>query len=198
MQRFLTERLLMTGNINADVIDLVERAAIPSGPGVREEAVVRFRDVQTRDQVIGSAAKLANCMDDRGKATAGMRMEVPPELRQHFRVLFKYGQTLRTRHGQGTRRRVKFDDVARTLYLNVKLPGDETWSKVLMDLATKGMRAKEMMNDGEIERRLDITGPAMDPPRQRATSVLTYQAVPGTSRNDTWTGRRAPSQSTSS
>ena len=185
---------LAFGNeIGEDMIEAVDKVPIPSGPGVREEVLVRFKLRSTRDSVIGAAAKLADHKDQDGRPTAGMRIEVPPRLQQPFRILFKYGQTLRSRHGQGTRRHVKFDDLTRSLYLNVKLPNDTEWSRVSLDLATRGIRAKQSINDGEIERRLDITGPPVDRPRPRSASVAAIQQEP--MQMDPWTGRRSGSSS---
>ena len=130
-----------------------------------DEVIVRFRLPSDRDTVMGAAAALATFMDERGRATAGLRMEVPPPLAQDFKILFKYGKNLRLRHGQGTRRHIKFDDASGGLYLNVRLPGDDGWSRVSTDLARRGVRARQMLTDDELERRLDITGPISGRPR---------------------------------
>ena len=168
---FLGTTLGLEGKIDGKAIQSVKRVTIPSGPGVTDEALVVFAEVVTRDQVMGSAARLAPFMDQSGRATAGMRMEVPPRLQQAFRVLFKYGQRLRARHGAGTRRHVKFCDLERSLYLNIKLPGDEAWSRVSLSVAMRGIKARDNINDDQLERRLDITGPLADAPRQRSSSL---------------------------
>ena len=167
---FLGTTLGLEGKIDGKAIQSVKRVAIPSGPGVTDEALVVFSETVTRDQVMGSAARLAPFMDQNGRATAGMRMEVPPRLQQGFRILFKYGQQLRARHGAGTRRHVKFCDLERSLYLNIKLPGDESWSRVSLGVAMRGIKARDNINDDQLER-LDITGPLADAPRQRSSSL---------------------------
>ena len=154
------------------MVEAISRVTIPSGPGVSDEALVLFSDSNVRDMVLGSAAKLGPFRDATGRPTAGMRMEVPPALQQDFRILFRYGQNLRTRHGLGTRRHVKFDDLTRGLYLNVKLPGDDGWSKVNLDLAKRGLRARDVVEVGNLERRLDINGPPVDRPRAASTSSV--------------------------
>ena len=168
---FLGTTLGLEGKIDGKAIESVKRVDIPSGPGVTDEALVVFAEVVTRDQVMGSASRLAPFMDQNGRATAGMRMEIPPRLQQGFRILFRYGQRLRARHGAGTRRHVKFCDLERSLYLNVKLPGDEVWSKVSLEVAMRGIKARDALNDDQLERRLDITGPLMNAPRQRSSSL---------------------------
>lgn len=192
VRSFIDNNLELRDKVPDQMILSVGRVAIPSGPGVLHEALVKFTDIQTRDLVMGSAAKLAPFISE-GRATAGMRMEVPPRLQQEFRVLFKYGQRLRARHGRGIRRHVKFDDLNRGLFLNVKLQGDEAWTKVSTEVARRGLRARELLTDEEIERRLDITGPLSDPaPRPRSASLNEQPMA-----TDVWTQRRSGSVSTS-
>ena len=173
------------------MIELVERPKSQSGPGVRSEALVRFVLIADRDTVMSSASCLAPFMDDNGKATAGMRMEVPDMLNIEFKTLFKFGQSLRRRHGPGTRRHVKFDDLNRSLYLNIKLPNDDKWSKVAPEVARRGLHARERVSNEELERRLDITGPEVG--RPRAVSLSTSAQAMET--EESWTGRRSGSLS---
>ena len=187
---FMGTRLGLEGKIDKTSIESITRVEIPSGPGVCREVLVSFRDNASRDLVMGAASKLGPYIDSEGKATAGMRMEVPPRLQQNFRVLFKYGQTLRARHGKGTRRHVKFCDVERNLYLNVKLPLDETWSRVSLEVALRGMRARNSLNDDQLEKRLDITGPIQ--PRERAAST---SGRPAPTLASAWTRRSGGSAS---
>ena len=188
---FLVSNLGLEGKIDNDSVEDVSRVQLPSGPGVTDEVLVRFRTAVLRDLVMGSASRLGTFIDRDGRATAGMRMEVPTKLQQSFRVLFKYGSNLRARHGPGTRRHVKFCDTDHTLYLNVKLPGDDSWSRVSLQVAIRGMRARETINDGQLERRLDITGPFQDA-RRRATSVT---APPKPTEASAWTRRAGSSTS---
>ena len=189
---FLGNNLGLEGRIDKNSVESITRVEIPSGPGVSQEALVRFSDVALRDIVMGAASKLAPFLDQNGRATAGMRMEVPPRLQQSFRVLFKYGQSLRARHGPGTRRHVKFSDVDKSLFLNVKLPGDEQWSKVSLEVARRGIRARETIDDGQLERRLDITGPLRETQRPRAASTA---GPPPPTQASAWTRRSGGSSS---
>lgn len=183
----------------AMIVD-VSRPDVPSGPGTNQEALVRFKLTSDRDTVMGSSAKLAGFSDNQGKPTAGIRLKVPPRLRTAFRVLFRYGQALRRRHGQGMRRHIKFDDTERNLFLNVKLPGDEKWSRVSLEVARRGLRARDLASDGDLERRLDIGGPLADGDRPRAMSLSTDNGNPPAARQSgptpsgsSWTGRRSGS-----
>lgn len=66
-----------------------------------------------------SAAKLAACIDGAGHPTAGIRLEIPDELMDTFRLLSRFGTRLRARHGEGTKRHIKFDDQEAGLYMNI-------------------------------------------------------------------------------
>ena len=190
-QTFLTTNLRLGNSISENMIEDIVAARIPSGPGVDREAIITFKDARTRDLVMGSASKLAEYIDSNGKPTAGMRMEIPSFLQQEFRVLFRYGQTLRTRHGVGTRRHVKFDEMEKSLYLNVRLPRDDRWSLVSLEMAKRGLRTKELIDGDRLEQRLDIGGPIQDKPRSMSLGDNAGQP-PGSSG---WTGRRAESVS---
>lgn len=190
---FLMQRLELE-RITEDMIEHIHRPEIPSGPTVKEEVTVLFRATETRDMVMGASAKLAPYIDSNGRPTAGIRIEVPAALRPAFSILFKYGQLLRSRHGPGTRRHVKFDDVEESLFLNVKLPGDTVWSRASLDVARRGLRVRNAQSDTEMERRFDITGPKSDRPRAQS---LSQDPGPSTSRTSAsaWTGRRTESMS---
>ena len=171
------------------MIESVKRVDIPSGPAVRMEVLVQFKDAEKRDAVMGAASKLATCVTEDGKPTAGIRIQVPPKLLPVFRTLFRYGQNIRSRHGPGTRRHVKFDDALQTLYLNAKLPGDERWSQVSFEMARRGIRTKRESEDVDIERRFDIGGPCFPDERRRAASTGSSTPMQTTS----WNNRRTES-----
>ena len=192
---FLGTKLGMKGKLDQTSIDSVSRVTVPSGPGVVDEALVVFVDNRVRDLVMGAAALLAPCVTADGKPTAGLRIEVPAHLQRNFRILFRFGQTLRSRHGAGTRRHVKFDDLDGTLYLNVRLPGDEAWSKVSVDMARRGIRAREVLSSEALERRLDITGPLQERVRAASASAPNPPANRDFEGASAWTARRSESTS---
>lgn len=166
---FLREKLQLQHIMRDEWIESISRAEVPSGPGVKQEVVAVFSNSAYRDTVLGAVGKLAGCVDQDGKASAGIRVEVPGHLQPSFRTLFKYGQMLRARHGNGTRRHIKFDDASQTIFLNARLPGDSTWSRISTAVAKRELKAREVIADEEIERRFDITGPLA--PRPRAVSL---------------------------
>ena len=190
---FMGTNLGLKGKIDRSSIEKITRAEIPSGPGVRDEALIVFVDNKARDLVMGSAAMLAPFTDTDGKPTAGMRIEVPTHLMRDFRLLFKYGQNLRGRHGKGTRRHVKFDDISLGLYLNVKLPGDPNWSRVSTEVARRGLRARELITDSALELRMDITGSPIERPRAASTSTASSSGRTDAGSTSAWTARRSES-----
>ena len=185
--------LLGLKSIGESDIEKLARPQFPSSFATRHEALIVFRTVEVRDSVIGQSSRLSTKIDEQGKPTAGIRIEVPAALRPAFSTLFKFGQQLRKCHGEGTRRHVKFDDIGRSLFLNVKLPGDQTWSKVSLELASKGLRARERINSQHLEQRFDLSGEGSPRPR---ISSLTSAPMDTTAPSVAWTGRRSGSTTT--
>ena len=64
-----------------------------------------------------------------------MRLDYPAYLGQTFSNLEWYGREMRLMHGPGTKRIIRFDDQERSLYIDVKLPGEEYWHKVDAEMA---------------------------------------------------------------
>ena len=187
--------LLGLKNIGESDIEKLARPQFPSSFTTKHEALIVFRTVEVRDSVVGQSSRLSSRIDDQGKPTAGIRIEVPAALRPAFSTLFKFGQQLRKRHGEGTRRHVKFDDIERSLFLNVKLPGDQSWSKVNLDLASKGLRVRERINSQHLEQRFDLSGDSSTSPRPRIHS-LNDAPMDTTAPSVAWTGRRSGSTNT--
>ena len=101
---------------------------------INKEALVTFACPRVREMVVSSSPNLSNLMD-KGVPTAGLRLEIPDELMGQFCLLSRFGTRLRARHGVGTKRHVKFDDLDGSLYMNIKLPGDDSWSKITTETA---------------------------------------------------------------
>ena len=180
---FIQVKLSLT-TIGEDRIESISRPEIPSGRAVVDEATVTFKEIGVRYSAVGASSKLSQFVDTNGRPTAGIRMEVPRKLRTAFTSLFRFGQQLRGRHGEGTRKHVKFNDATKSLYLKIKLPGDEEWSRVSLELARRGIRARQQLTDSKLERRLDPAGQMST--RPRAASVT------GTSAMDTSAPPTAP------
>ena len=138
---------------------------------IRDEVIVTFKDRKKRDLVMVNSVNLARCVDSDGKPTAGTRLEIPPELMDTFRLLSRFGMRLRARHGEGTRRHVKFDDHLGSLYSNIKLPGDSSWTRVSPEMAQEDLAMSMKEENAGIQRRLAVK--LIPGPRQRLGLPMT-------------------------
>ena len=79
-----------------------------------------------------------------------------------FRLLSRFGTRLGARHGEGTKRHIKFDDYSGSLFANIKLPGDTTWTKVTPDASwddlEASMRKESLHNQKRMAAKL-VLGP---------------------------------------
>ena len=91
---------------------------------------------------------------DNGIPTAGLRLEIPEELMGQFRLLSRFGARLRARHGSGTKRHIKFDDLEGALFMNIKLPGDEAWSRVTAETARLDMERTARDESASVLKRI--------------------------------------------
>lgn len=99
------------------------------------------------------AKNLAEEIDREGKPLAGLRLEIPDCPRGTFKTLESHGYALRQRYGPTLKRHIRFDDYAKDLYLNVKLPGEEEWMKILPDFASREQRESEQSSmDGRRDK----------------------------------------------
>ena len=108
---------------------------------IRDEVAVIFYKRRKRDTVMVNSSNLFGYVDEGGKPTAGIRLEIPPELRDTFRLLSRFGTRLRARHGGGTRRHIRFDDFEGSLFANIKLPGDIHWTRITSEMAKEDLDA---------------------------------------------------------
>ena len=138
-----------------DDVEEVTRVRDPMQPeSIKDEVIVRFKDRRTRDMVMASSTNLASCVDPAGRPTAGTRLELPDELKDTFRLLARFGTRLRARHGEGTKRHVKFDDFSGSLFSIVKLPGDSGWTRVTRDMARADLEASLREENDANQKRL--------------------------------------------
>ena len=124
---------------------------------IQHEVAVTFLDKHVRDVVAAHGKNLSDFVDSNGRPTAGMRIEYPSHLGRVFRDLDWYGREMRIRHGQGTRRNIKFNDDESTLYIDVCLPREEQWHRIPHQEA-KNFRTKTMSERAK-QSRLSLEGP---------------------------------------
>lgn len=137
-----------------DIEGIVRVEGPPLTDRIRDEVIVRFFDKRKRDVVFSNAPGLATAIDGDGRPTAGLRLEIPPEMDDTFRLLSCFGTRLRARHGDGTKRHIKFDEFAGSLYANVKLLGDTTWTRVTPEMARQDLETSMREEDSHHQRRL--------------------------------------------
>ena len=121
---------------------------------IRDEVCVKFFDKKKRDIVFSNAPGLAAAVDGDGRPTAGLRLEIPPEMSDTFRLLSRFGTRLRARHGAGTKRHIKFDEFTGSMFVNIKLPGDTTWARVTAEMARQDLEMSLREEDSQHQRRL--------------------------------------------
>ena len=139
---------------------------------VRDEAVVTFFSHVKRDSIMSGAVNLATHIDAAGQPTAGIRLELPPELTDTFRLLSRFGTRLRARHGDGTKRHVKFDDMEASLFMNIKLPGDESWSRVSPHTAKADLHKATRSESADILRRIAVPAATTSGPFGRLAAPI--------------------------
>ena len=180
-------------DIGPDDIEEVVALPDPKFPNgnLRSKVLVRFADARKRDMVVTSAAKLASRIDSTGKPTAGMRLEIPENLMDVFRLLSRFGTRLRAKHGEGTRRHVKVDDMEASLYMNIKLPGDESWSKVTPEMARTDLEANTRAESAKILRRIAAKDSPVGPRQRLALETPSTTLRVADSKADRIAGTRA-------
>ena len=152
--------------VSPDDIESIVTVPDPRLPigNLHDEAIVTFYCARKRDSLLANAANLASFRDSAGRPTAGVRLGFPVELDDTFRLLSRFGTRLRARHGEGTKRHVKFDDHESSLIMNIKLPGDEQWSRVTPSMAREDLAKTTREEAATIMKRISSNAPG---PRQR-------------------------------
>ena len=160
---FITEKLRVPRSyLSLDDIEEVRRVAQrrrkPKNGGytdpVHDEVMVRLRSSALRDYVSGHVANLSSFVDDNGRPTAGLRMEIPDHLRTQFQDLQSYGRALYKQHGTGFKRHVRFDDREKTLYMDIRLPGSDDWLFVDHKMAAENKMPNDRKNTSLTRERL--------------------------------------------
>ena len=168
---FLHDTLaIRTDDICQEDIEAITRAGGAGMLNEEREVLVTFYDKKKRDLVMTHSPSLANMIDREGKPTAGIRLEIPPELNDTFRLLSRFGARLRARHGAGTKRHVKFDDFSGSLFANIKLPGDLNWTKVTPAMAREDLDAS-MKEEGLMTQKR-LASKLMPGPRERLSRPM--------------------------
>ena len=90
-----------------------------------------------RDFYHKQARNLSHYIDQAGRPQAGVNMDLPSYLIGTFKLLNDHAYHIKRTHGKMTRKYIKFNDDAQSLFLEIKLPGQENWIKITPSQARK-------------------------------------------------------------
>lgn len=143
-----------TSNLTQDSVEDVRRicSSRNSRSRVRDEVLVVFKDVPTRDMVVSFASNLANYRNE--ARPPGIRPEVPDSLRGVFQTLDSYAVMLKKKTGPQFRRSIKFQDSDQSMFLDVCFPGDSKWSRISFEIANEEVKKARNAETNELRDRL--------------------------------------------
>ena len=112
------------------------------------EVLVEFTDNYARDDILMRGPMLSGYRDDKGKPTAGIRLDIPPHLMAVFKTLEAFGFGLKRRHPT-LRKHIKFDEYAESLFIQVGLKKegeDVDWTSYTPEEARTGLKKLNQRN----------------------------------------------------
>ena len=143
---FLHEKLrLPRGKVNPSDMEVVGVSST-SASEIVDQAIVTFGSVRLRDEVKSAARNLAGT--DR---KTGLQLEAPDHLRSHYQVFQKLGYQIKNKH-PALRRNVKFDDIERSLVMDIKISADSDWKTILYNDAKLLLKRSK---DNNVQMRKD-------------------------------------------
>ena len=178
----------------ARITDIVRVRSSPQSISYLE-ILVSFEDAAERDYYFSRARNLATYRDESGNPTAGVRMDIPPHLMATFRLLNDHGFDIKKAHGKETRKYVKFDDIRGSLYLEIKLPGQQNWVKVSPDQVRSFGEEKDKLDYSSIRKGMLLANPTLGSQPSAnlvplgvrpQSSAREIELVPSTSRKNRW------------
>ena len=161
--------------VKEEDIEMIRQVKNPTKSRIVDEVLIVFKTIAVRDSVARLAPNLAKA-DSIGGVRPGIRLEIPRHLMPTFKMLERHGHQLRSRHGADLKRHIKFDDSARDLILDVKLPGEEEWLKLTPEVVRQ---LKKENYNRQIARH-----------RPRLSASGEYRAQPARGGTRSWGGLR--------
>ena len=160
---FAIDALLIPDTVvrNTSFADVIRVRNSPQN-AVFLEIIVTFLDPSERDFFFSKAKNLASYRDESGSPTTGIRMDIVPYLLPTFKLLNSHGFEIRNSHGNETRRYIKFDEDNLSLYLEIRLPGQQKWIRIKADQARSYSDEKDRIEYMNI--RKDLMMPSSDCP----------------------------------
>ena len=152
---FLVNELLVDQNHAADLTFEVKRVGAPrardGAQGVKDEILVTFDSIRTRDEIRSHAKNL----ERRGR---GLRLEIPDHLWPSFRVLQNIGYKLKQKNGS-LKRNILFDDDRSDLKMDIYV--NSAWKTLYPEPAKASLKkmgkhstSSSALSGDEIDRLL--------------------------------------------
>ena len=109
-----------------DIID-IRRTRTGRTKQPKDEVIVTFVDVETRDRISTYARNLSSCIGPDNKPTAGIRPDIPSFLGGVHRALMQYGYDMKVKYKTtpGFRRNIRFEDADHTFVIDMLIPGPD-------------------------------------------------------------------------
>ena len=119
------------------------------------EIVVLFVDNYSRDRVFACGPRLAGYRDSSNKPTCGIRLHIPGHLMSQFKLLESFGATMRNQHNNEVKKHIKFDELNRCLYIQIKHERDREW----VDFSVEQARIEKEKLNAKNHGSLIYSGP---------------------------------------
>jgi hypothetical protein len=119
-----------------------------------DKVQVLFDETATCDFVTTHAKNVADYQNSDGTYQYGIRINFHEFLAQDFICLGRLGAHMKRRHGNGTKRHIKFDDEKMRLYTDIKIPTEDEWMRVTPELAQEMLSEEDTRTDREVKRKL--------------------------------------------
>ena len=162
VKRFLAQYLKMPAElIDSLEFDKIEKQGQSRRSKIRDEVLIRLRTSQQRDSIQSYASNLASV-----QGQAGICLDIPDYLRGLFRLFEAHAAALRQEYGQ-VKRAVRFDDVERSLYMDVKLESTE-WHRI---------SGEDMREIEKTRKRTAKNRPSVGATAEQRSKILLYQST---------------------
>ena len=153
---FFTQILgIPPSSLPQECVESVRRISIPRSnrpQKIKNEVLVTFREVATRDMVFSYATNLANYRQS--SDPPGIRLDYPDHLRRTFSTLEWYGILLKSELGGTFKRSIKFEDSTKSMRIDVLFPGDERWTQIPLEIASEEVEKRKRSETAATRVRL--------------------------------------------
>ena len=174
LQSFLTGALdFRAQEISALEIMRIYRFDLPARTMAHTAIRVVFKAQRGRQSIVRKSRLLGRYVNtETRQPTEGFRMDIPDYLATDFRTLEDTGYQLREEYGDELRKYIKYDEDTLGLYLEVRFPADNRWTRITPLLA------REIVEYGNREIAEGIKKRMRRRSMERGASLSTTTSVP--------------------